>query len=107
MQVVDDKGCIGDTSDVLIKVRPELGLEIPKVDTICPYDTIDVSVEGTGGDSIYTFSWETGQFGNTITISPDEPRWYTITVCRRLRHTQLRRQRLRAGGWVFAPSMSH
>lgn len=80
VQVVDDKGCIGDTSDVLIKVRPELGLEIPKVDTICPYDTIDVSVEGTGGDSIYTFSWETGQFGNTITISPDEPRWYTITV---------------------------
>jgi len=80
VQVVDDKGCIGDTDRVLIKVRPELGLILPDVDTICPYDTIDITVAGTGGDSIYTYAWGTGQFGTTITNSPDEPRWYPITV---------------------------
>ncbi|MEQ9186555.1 MAG: gliding motility-associated C-terminal domain-containing protein [Cryomorphaceae bacterium] len=80
VQVVDDKGCIGDTSQVLIKVRSKLGIDFPHVDTICPYDTIDVTVQGTGGDSNYTFSWGNGQFGSTITISPDQPRWFRVTV---------------------------
>lgn len=80
VQVVDDRGCIGDTSEVLIRVRPPLGIDIPQVDTICPYDTIDVQVAGTGGDSIYTYAWETGVFGDKVTISPDLPTWYTLTI---------------------------
>lgn len=76
----DANNCVGDTSNVLVKVRPELGVELPELDTICPYDVIGISAIGVGGDSLYTFSWETGQFGPTINVSPDFPTWYTVTV---------------------------
>ncbi|MEX2595477.1 MAG: PKD domain-containing protein [Salibacteraceae bacterium] len=76
----DDNGCIGDTSRVLIKVRPPLSAEIESVDTICPYDTIDISITAFGGDSTYTYSWSSGVFGSTITVSPDLPQWYFVTV---------------------------
>ena len=77
---VDDNGCAGDTSEVLITVRPPLFSEIPVVDTICPYDTITIPITGFGGDSAYTFSWSSGNFGPSTTVSPDEPVWYYVTV---------------------------
>jgi len=76
----DANNCVGDTSKVLVKVRPELGIELPELDTICPYDDIVISVAGVGGDSIYTYSWSSGVFGPTNTFSPDVPTWYSITV---------------------------
>ncbi len=76
----DANGCPGDTSDVLIKVRPPLSSVIDPVDTICPYDTTQLFVEGFGGDSIYTYSWSAGLFGDEIDVSPDEPAWYAVTV---------------------------
>jgi gliding motility-associated-like protein len=76
----DANNCPGDTASILIKVRPELGLVLPEVDTICPYDTIDISVSGLGGDSLYTYSWSTGIFGTTTRISPDFPTWFYVTV---------------------------
>ena len=42
----DANGCPGDTASVRINVRMPLGIVIPEVDTICPYDTIDVTAEG-------------------------------------------------------------
>ena len=80
VESTDSNNCEGDTASVLIKVRPELGVELPDVDTICPYDIIDITVQGTGGDSNYTYTWSTGEFGATITVSPDEPVWYHLTV---------------------------
>ena len=77
---VDDNGCAGDTSEVMINVRPPLSSEIPKIDTICPYDTITIPITGFGGDSIYTFSWSSGNFGATTVVSPDESIWYRVTV---------------------------
>ena len=77
---VDGNGCPGDTAEVLVKVRPPLSSVIEPVDTICPYDTIDMSAEAFGGDSIYTYSWSSGQFGPVTTVSPDEPMWYVLTV---------------------------
>ncbi|NQV53792.1 MAG: gliding motility-associated C-terminal domain-containing protein [Flavobacteriales bacterium] len=77
---VDANGCPGDTSEVLIKVRPPLTSIIDPVDTICPYDTIDITAEAFGGDSIYTYSWSSGNFGSVTTVSPDEPVWYYLTV---------------------------
>ncbi|MEX2595671.1 MAG: gliding motility-associated C-terminal domain-containing protein, partial [Salibacteraceae bacterium] len=80
VKTIDDRGCIGDTSKVLVKVRDTLGLIYDQPDTICPYDTIPITLTGTGGDSIYTFSWSTGTFGNEIIVSPDEPTWYAVTI---------------------------
>ncbi|MDP4935345.1 MAG: gliding motility-associated C-terminal domain-containing protein [Salibacteraceae bacterium] len=76
----DANNCVGDTSKVLVKVRPELGIELPELDTICPYNNILISVAGTGGDSLYTFSWSSGVFGPNNIFSPDVPTWYTVTV---------------------------
>lgn len=76
----DANGCSGDTASIIVKVRPPLGLELPHVDTICPYDTIPLTVSGLGGDSLYTFAWGTGSFGPTAFVSPNEPRWITVTV---------------------------
>ena len=76
----DANGCPGDTASVRINVRPELNMELPLIDTICPYDTIDITAIGVGGDSIYTFSWSTGSFGPTATVSPDLPKWFFVTV---------------------------
>jgi gliding motility-associated-like protein len=77
---LDANSCPGDTASVLVKVRPELGVELPELDTICPYDDIDIDVVGVGGDSTYTFSWSSGQFGTPITVSPDLPQWFYLTV---------------------------
>jgi len=76
----DGNGCFGDTSKVEVKVRPPLDIDFTHVDTICPYDTIDISAIGIGGDSIYSFAWEIGNFGPNIIVSPDETRYYVVTV---------------------------
>jgi gliding motility-associated-like protein len=76
----DGNGCFGDTSLVTVNVRPRLDIEFTHVDTICPYDTIDITAIGVGGDSIYSFAWSSGNFGPTISVSPDLSRFYTVTV---------------------------
>lgn len=76
----DSNGCPGDTSTLMVNVRPPLSVEVPPVDTICPYDTISLSASGLGGDSIYTYSWSSGGFGPTQDVSPNQPRWYHVTV---------------------------
>lgn len=80
VSTTDANGCPGDTASVRITVRDSLGIVIPEVDTICPYDTIDITVDGLGGDSLYSFAWSSGSFGPTATVSPDLPAWFTITV---------------------------
>lgn len=80
VSTTDTNGCSGDTASVLIKVRPPLGLELPLIDTICPYDTIDIPATGVGGDSIYTYAWSSGSIGPIATVSPDEPKWFQVTV---------------------------
>ena len=80
VSTTDANGCPGDTASVKINVRMPLGIVIPEVDTICPYDTIDVTVAGIGGDSLYSYAWSSGSFGSIATISPDLPGWFIITV---------------------------
>lgn len=76
----DANGCSGDSAEVIVRVRDSLSAEIPEVDTICPYDTINLFVQGFGGDSNYTYAWSTGDFGAFTEVSPDVPKWYQVTV---------------------------
>ncbi len=76
----DVNGCVGDTSLVVVRVRPELGVEMPHLDTICPYDLATFSAQGTGGDSLYSYSWSSGEFGAEITVGPNTSQWYIVTV---------------------------
>jgi gliding motility-associated-like protein len=80
VQTIDVNGCIGDTSEVTVNVRPALDIDIPQPDTICPYDEVTIIAAGLGGDSTYTYSWSNGVFGNSITIGPDFPTYYYVTV---------------------------
>lgn len=80
VQSTDVNGCEGDTSLVLVKVRAELGVEIPVPDTICPYDVQTITAAGTGGDSLYSYAWSNGVFGPSITVGPDTSTWYLVTV---------------------------
>jgi gliding motility-associated-like protein len=80
VQSTDANGCTGDTSKVLVKVRPPLDVELASEDTICPADTVPVFATGVGGDSVYTFTWDNGTFGNQISVSPDLSRWFVVTV---------------------------
>jgi len=76
----DGNGCYGDTSMITVNVRPRLEIDFEHFDTICPYDTIDITAIGVGGDSVYSFAWETGNFGPVITVSPDLSRYYVVTI---------------------------
>lgn len=80
VQSFDGNGCVGDTSEVLVKVRPPLDISFVPIDTICPYDTIIIEAIGHGGDSLYTFSWEGGPFGPQKLVSPDKPTYYAVTL---------------------------
>lgn len=80
VQSTDANGCVGDTSMVTIKVRPKLRAIIEEPDTICPYDVIDITAIGRGGDSNYTYSWSSGDLSATTTVSPDLSQWFYVTV---------------------------
>jgi gliding motility-associated-like protein len=76
----DQNGCIGDTSMVTINVRDPLIVKFNNLDTICPYDVNDIIATGFGGDSLYSFAWSSGQFGSQITVGPNTPKWFTVTI---------------------------
>lgn len=76
----DANGCSGDTAKVKVKVRPPLSIDFVSPDTICPYDTVSIDVSGNGGDSLYTFTWSTGAFGPSVTVSPDLTTYFVVTV---------------------------
>ncbi len=76
----DANGCIGDTAMVQVNVRPPLGITFSEIDTICPYDDLELTAEGTGGDSIYSYVWQGFGFDPTITVSPDLSEWFHVTV---------------------------
>ena len=76
----DANGCIGDSSMVRVNVRDPLGVEFNNLDTICPYDVNDIIASGLGGDSLYSYAWSSGQFGSQITVGPNTPQWFTVTV---------------------------
>ena len=76
----DANGCIGDSSMVTVNVRDPLGVEFNELDTICPYDVNDIIAAGIGGDSLYSYAWSSGQFGSQVTVGPNTPRWFIVTV---------------------------
>ncbi len=80
VQSTDMNGCVGDTSKVLVKVRPPLNIEIPTPDTICLYGSNTITASGIGGDSLYSYAWSNGFFGPTVTVGPNESTWYVVTV---------------------------
>lgn len=80
VQSTDANGCAGDSAEVLVQVRPPLASAISDVDTICPSDTIEIMVNGFGGDTNYAYAWSSGSFSQIIAVSPNQSQWFIVTI---------------------------
>lgn len=48
--------------------------------TICKGDTVEISVEASGGFPPYSYLWSTGEQTKTIIVSPDDTTTFTVLV---------------------------
>lgn len=78
-------GCLSDTAEIQITVRPVLSATISPYDTICPGYPTTIGVTGvTGGLANYLITWDTGESGNgtsmSISANPAQTQLYTATI---------------------------
>jgi gliding motility-associated-like protein len=79
-------GCLSDTAEVIVSVRPPLSGEISEFDTICPGypTTIGVAALEGGFGTPYTISWNSGEEGMgdfmNIQVNPPQTQIYTATI---------------------------
>lgn len=79
-------GCLSDTAEIIVSVRPPLSGTISPYDTICPGypTTIGVSYI-SGGLAPYNILWDTGDITSgassmEITVNPPQTHMYTVTI---------------------------
>ncbi len=78
-------GCNSDTATATIKVTvpdyPPMQIWTSDDQHICPGDILDLWVATVGGTGVYTYQWNPGGQGDdTLSVYPQEPTAYTITV---------------------------
>ena len=79
-------GCLSDTAEINVSVRPVLSGNITPYDTICPGYPTTVSVSGlNGGFPPYTITWSSGETATDvtameITANPPQTTVYTVTI---------------------------
>ena len=78
--ITDANNCAPDSATVYVRVRPPLNSQILFVDTICPYDTTSIKLIPYGGDSIYSYTWNTGETSQSINVSPNTSQYYHVTL---------------------------
>jgi len=73
LTVTDSKGCAIVSDPLSISVFQQLNLTAAYPDSICKNTSATITLNATGGDGNYTYSWSNGQAGasNTINISGD------------------------------------
>lgn len=78
----DVNGCVGDTLSVEITVLEPLSVTTTAApDTICPGEESTISAAASGGDSIYSFTWNNGAgVGSASIVSPTQSTWYQVSV---------------------------
>lgn len=79
-------GCLSDTAEIILSVRPVLSGTITPYDTICPGYPTTVSLSGvSGGFPPYDIVWSSGETASgvtemDITADPPQTTMYTVTV---------------------------
>ncbi|WP_170110682.1 T9SS type B sorting domain-containing protein [Flavilitoribacter nigricans] len=77
--IEDVNGCLAvDSGDVLEIPGPTANAGPDQ--TICSGESTTLSATATGGTGPYTFLWEPGGAGTTITVSPTESTVYNVTA---------------------------
>jgi gliding motility-associated-like protein len=80
--ISNQQGC-RDTSQVMIKVRPQLKVKASALpDTVCYNGYISLLAEGHGGDSLhYNFEWNTTHLtGNPVSINATASGWQRLIL---------------------------
>jgi PKD repeat protein len=67
---------------ITLQINPPITVTITTVpDIICAYETAVLTATAQGGDGgPYTYTWDNGDSGSTITVSPDFTQTYTVTA---------------------------
>lgn len=68
------------TEQVFIEDVNELLVTVPDVNVYCPLETATLVPNISGGLPDYTYSWNTGETTETITVNPPATTTYSITV---------------------------
>lgn len=67
---------------ITLQINPPITVTITTVpDVICAYETAVLTATAQGGDGgPYTYTWDNGDSGSTIAVSPDFTQNYTVTA---------------------------
>jgi gliding motility-associated-like protein len=77
----NENGCISAPETITVTVNPPLSGTIYPNQTICPGESATIVATASGGDGgPYAFSWDSGQNGDQISVSPTITTTYTVTI---------------------------
>jgi len=77
----NENGCISTPEAITVTVNPPLSGTISTTQTICPGDFANITATAAGGDGgPYSFTWDSGQSGDQITVGPATTTTYTVTI---------------------------
>lgn len=77
----NENGCVSAPEAITVSVNPPLSGTISPTQTICPGDFANIVATASGGDGgPYTFTWDSGQSGDQITVGPSTTTTYTVTI---------------------------
>jgi gliding motility-associated-like protein len=81
VKVVDIKGC-ADSTTVTVFVRDSLRLpQVYQSGPICSGQSAKITATGTGGDSLWTYTWNPGGLiGDNFNVMPATTTIYTVTI---------------------------
>ena len=79
--LTDANGCIAGPQSVVLQLYPALTAIVSNADTLCPGDpaTLTAFANGSNGGP-YSYTWNTGALGPSITVTPATTTLYTVTV---------------------------
>jgi len=72
IDATDALGCVAVNDVFRITYRNPLSVSLVPLTTVCPGDLISLTATPNGGKPPYTYTWSTGQTGQTINIPTDE-----------------------------------
>ncbi len=76
------KGNCASSDRIFIKIlAPITKKKISKNDTICEGQRISISMDASGGQGNFNYTWDQGLgFGSSHVVSPSQSNWYRVTV---------------------------